>query len=98
IFGGAPVNMIIFAQAITIIAVPFIAIALLVVANDKKIMCDLKNTLFKNIIAIAGLIVLILLAINNINNIFIYNQLCGDDMQTIEELNEIMINPSSRFI
>ncbi|QKY70250.1 Nramp family divalent metal transporter [Lentibacillus sp. CBA3610] len=71
IFGGAPVNMIIFAQAITIIAVPFIAIALLVVANDKKIMGDLKNTLFKNIIAIAGLIVLILLAINNINNIFL---------------------------
>ncbi|WP_163969689.1 Nramp family divalent metal transporter [Oceanobacillus halotolerans] len=71
IFGGAPVNMIIFAQAITIIAVPFIAIALLVVANDEEIMGDLKNTLFKNILAISGLIVLILLAINNINNIFL---------------------------
>lgn len=71
IFGGAPVNLIIFAQAITIIAVPFIAIAMLVVANDKKIMGDLKNTVLKNIIAIIGLIVLILLALNNIKNIFL---------------------------
>lgn len=71
IFGGAPVNLIIFAQAVTIFIVPFIAIALLVVANDEKIMGNLKNTLFKNIVAIAGLIVLILLAFNNFKNIFL---------------------------
>ncbi|WP_174729224.1 Nramp family divalent metal transporter [Mesobacillus harenae] len=70
IFGSAPVNMIIFAQAITIVIVPFIAIALLVVANDEKIMGSLKNTLWKNIIGVTGLIVLILLAVNNIINIF----------------------------
>lgn len=71
IFGAAPINMIIFAQAITIVIVPFIAIALLVVANDEKIMGSLKNTLWKNIFGIAGLIVLILLAVNNIINIFL---------------------------
>lgn len=70
IFGGAPVNMIVFAQAITIVVVPFIAIALLVIANDKKIMGELKNTVTKNIIAIIGLVVLILLAFNNVKNIF----------------------------
>lgn len=70
IFGAAPINMIIFAQAITIVIVPFIAIALLVVANDEKIMGSLKNTLWKNIVGITGLIVLILLAVNNIINIF----------------------------
>ncbi|MEI3612375.1 Nramp family divalent metal transporter [Pseudogracilibacillus sp. SO30301A] len=70
IFGGAPVNMIVFAQAITIVVVPFIAIALLVVANDENIMGELKNTTTKNIIAIIGLIVLILLAFNNVKNIF----------------------------
>ena len=70
IFGGSPVNLIIFAQAITIVAVPVIAIALLAVANNQEIMGDLKNTLFKNIIALAGLIVLILLAFHNIRNIF----------------------------
>jgi manganese transport protein len=70
IFGSAPINMIIFAQAITIVVVPFIAIAILV-ANDEKIMGSLKNTLWKNIVGIAGLIVLILLAVNNIINIFL---------------------------
>jgi len=70
IFGGAPVNVIVFAQAITIVVVPFIAIALLVVANDKEIMGELKNTTTKNVIAIIGLIVLILLAFNNVKNIF----------------------------
>jgi manganese transport protein len=71
IFGSAPINMIIFAQAITIVIVPFIAIAILVVANDEKIMGSLKNTLWKNIVGITGLIVLILLAVNNIINIFL---------------------------
>ncbi len=70
IFGGAPVNMIVFAQAITIVVVPFIAIALIVVANDEKVMGNLKNTATKNIIAVIGLIVLIILAFNNIKNIF----------------------------
>ncbi len=71
IFGGSPINMIIFAQAVTIIVVPFIAIALLIVANDKNIMGDLKNTWFKNTLALIGLIVLILLAFNNVKNIFL---------------------------
>ncbi|MFP7442429.1 Nramp family divalent metal transporter [Bacillus infantis] len=70
IFGSAPVNMIIFAQAITIVIVPFIAIAILAVANDEKIMGSMKNTLWKNVLGIAGLAVLILLAINNIITIF----------------------------
>jgi len=70
IFGGAPVNMIVFAQAITIVVVPFIATALLIVANDEKIMGELKNTATKNAIAITGLVVLILLAFNNVKNIF----------------------------
>ncbi|GIN85138.1 manganese transporter [Heyndrickxia sporothermodurans] len=70
IFGGSPINLIIFAQAITIIIVPFIAIAILFVANDQSIMGKLKNTFWKNVIGIAGLIVLILLAINNVINIF----------------------------
>ncbi|WP_062107402.1 Nramp family divalent metal transporter [Bacillus niameyensis] len=70
VFGQAPVNLIIFAQAITIIVVPFIAICILVVANDAKIMGQLKNSLWKNIVGFLGLIVLIYLAINNVRNIF----------------------------
>jgi Mn2+/Fe2+ NRAMP family transporter len=70
IFGDAPVNLIIFAQAITIVIVPFIAIAILTMTNDKKLMGPLKNSLGHNILGFAGLIVLILLAINNVITLF----------------------------
>lgn len=70
VFGSAPLNLIVFAQAITIFVVPFIAIAILVVANDKNIMGELKNKILSNVLGIIGLIVLIYLAFNNIKNIF----------------------------
>ncbi|MCZ8531960.1 Nramp family divalent metal transporter [Psychrobacillus psychrodurans] len=70
VFGSAPLNLIVFAQAITIFVVPFIAIAILVIANDKNIMGELKNKLLSNVLGIIGLIVLIYLAFNNIKNIF----------------------------
>ncbi|MFC0522050.1 Nramp family divalent metal transporter [Pontibacillus salicampi] len=71
VFGSAPIELIIFAQAVTIVIVPFIAIALLQLANDEQLMGDLKNTPLKNGIAIVGIIILILLAINNVYSIFI---------------------------
>ncbi|WP_313893746.1 Nramp family divalent metal transporter [Psychrobacillus sp.] len=70
VFGSAPLNLIIFAQAVTIFVVPFIAIAILVVANDQKVMGELKNKLFSNIVGIIGLLVLIYLAFNNAKTIF----------------------------
>ena len=70
VFGSAPLNLIIFAQAVTIFVVPFIAIAILVVANDKKVMGELKNKWLSNILGIIGLLVLIYLAFNNLKNIF----------------------------
>lgn len=70
VFGSAPLNLIVFAQAITIFVVPFIATAILVIANDKNIMGELKNKLLSNVLGIIGLIVLIYLAFNNIKNIF----------------------------
>lgn len=70
LFGAVPLNMIIFAQAITVIIVPIIGVAMYRVANDSKVMGDLKNTWFKNIVAILGILVLIVLAVNNIRTIF----------------------------
>ena len=70
VFGSAPLNLIVFAQAVTIFVVPFIAIAILVVANDKSIMGELKNRLLSNVLGIIGLLVLLYLAFNNIKNIF----------------------------
>ncbi|MEO4055499.1 Nramp family divalent metal transporter [Solibacillus sp. CAU 1738] len=71
VFNGAPVNLIIFAQGVTIFVVPFIAIAILVIANRKDVMGNLKNGLISNIFGIAGLVVLIYLAFNNFKNIFL---------------------------
>ncbi|MBS4190184.1 Nramp family divalent metal transporter [Bacillus sp. FJAT-49705] len=71
IFGSAPVNLIVFAQAVTIFIVPFIAICILVVANDEKIMGSLKNKLTSNLFGILGLLVLLFLAFNNFKNIFL---------------------------
>ncbi|MFJ5768982.1 Nramp family divalent metal transporter [Psychrobacillus sp. NPDC093180] len=70
IFGSAPLNLIIFAQAVTILVVPFIAIAILVVANDESVMGELRNKWLSNILGVIGLLVLIYLAFNNIKNIF----------------------------
>lgn len=71
IFDGNPVNLITFAQGVTIFVVPFIAIAILVIANSKEIMGDLKNKLFSNVLGIIGLLLLIYLAFNNFKNIFL---------------------------
>ncbi|MEK4244482.1 Nramp family divalent metal transporter [Psychrobacillus sp. FSL K6-2684] len=70
VFGSAPLNLIVFAQAVTIFVVPFIAIAILVVANDKRVMGELKNKWLSNVLGIIGLLVLIYLAYNNVQNIF----------------------------
>ncbi|MDQ0338577.1 NRAMP (natural resistance-associated macrophage protein)-like metal ion transporter [Caldalkalibacillus uzonensis] len=69
-FQGLPIQLILFAQAITIVVVPLIGISLYVVANDKEIMGDLRNSTFKNVIGIIGLLVLLVLAGNTIKNLF----------------------------
>lgn len=71
IFNGAPVNLIIFAQGVTIFVVPFIAISILIIANSKEVMGDLKNGVTSNILGGIGLIVLVYLAYNNFVNIFL---------------------------
>lgn len=71
VFNGAPLNLIVFAQGVTIFVVPFIAIAILIVANSEKVMGDLKNSILSNVLGVAGLLVLIYLAYNNFVNIFL---------------------------
>lgn len=71
IFDGNPLNLITFAQGVTIFVVPFIAIAILFIANSKEIMGDMKNRIFSNALGIIGLLLLIYLAVNNFINIFL---------------------------
>lgn len=61
-FGGLPLELIVFAQAITVVIAPMIGIALLLIANDSKIMGPMKNNMAKNIAVVLGLLLLLFLA------------------------------------
>jgi manganese transport protein len=70
IFGKLPLELIVFAQSITIFIVPFIGIAMYAIANDTKIMGAHKNTGFIKVSGALGLALIIGLAIINIKDIF----------------------------
>lgn len=72
-YGRLPLDLIVFAQGITVTIAPIIAIALLLVANDQKIMGNFKNGRWQNIVCIFGLLLLIVLAINYMRLIFFVN-------------------------
>ena len=70
VFGTLPIELMIFAQSITIFIVPFIGVSLFLIANDEKIMGNLKNDRAAKISGALGLIVLAALAIKNIDTLF----------------------------
>lgn len=69
LFGRLPLELIIFAQGITIFAVPFIGLGLFLIANDKEIMGSLVNGWVSNGLGVLGLLVLLSLAISNAYNL-----------------------------
>lgn len=71
IFGKLPLELIIFAQSVTIFLVPFIGIAMYTIANDQLIMSKNANSLFVKIAGALGLLLLIALAIKNFFELFI---------------------------
>jgi Mn2+/Fe2+ NRAMP family transporter len=70
VFGKLPLELIVFAQSITIFIVPFIGIAMYAIANDTKIMGPLKNTGFMKVSGAIGLALIITLAIINVKDLF----------------------------
>ncbi len=70
-FKGNIIYALILAQASSILAVPLIAVGMLLILNNKKVMGKLKNKLFQNIIAVAGLIVICVMVF------FMYQKLIG---------------------
>ncbi|NHE59546.1 Nramp family divalent metal transporter [Cyclobacterium plantarum] len=71
IFGRLPLELIVFAQGITIFAVPFIGFGLFLIGNDANIMGELKNKKLSNILGVLGLLVLLTLAVSNGINLFL---------------------------
>ncbi|WP_411273022.1 Nramp family divalent metal transporter [Daejeonella sp.] len=69
-FGKLPLELIVFAQSVTIFLVPFIGLALYSVSNDEKIMGSYKNSPVVRITGALGLLILVLLAISNVNELF----------------------------
>ena len=60
-FDGLPLELIVFAQATTILIAPLIGIALLIIANDRRLMGPLKNNRITNLIGVLGLLLLVIL-------------------------------------
>ncbi|MDQ2656516.1 MAG: Nramp family divalent metal transporter [Bacteroidota bacterium] len=70
VFGNLPIQLMIFAQSITILVVPFIGIALYLLANDRAVMGDLRNSPSTRVVGALGLVILIGLAIRNVQTLF----------------------------
>lgn len=69
-FGKLPLQLIVFAQSITIFLVPFIGIAMYAISNDEKIMGKHKNSVSVKIIGFIGLLILMCLACINVKELF----------------------------
>lgn len=66
-----PLELIIFAQSITIFLVPFIGIAMYLLSNKRSLMGEYVNTPFIRYSGFAGILVLALLALNNFSELFL---------------------------
>lgn len=69
-FGKLPIELIVFAQSITILVVPFIGIAMYFIANDAKLMGEMKNKVSVKLFAGLGLLLIIVLAVGSVKDLF----------------------------
>jgi manganese transport protein len=70
IFGKLPLELIIFAQSVTIFLVPFIGVAMYAISNDAEIMGKYKNTKSTTVFGFIGLVILVFLAFSNVKELF----------------------------
>lgn len=70
-FGKLPLELIVFAQSVTIFIVPFIGIAMYLIANDEKIMGPAKNSALVKIAGAVGLLIVLFLAGLNFRDLFL---------------------------
>jgi Mn2+/Fe2+ NRAMP family transporter len=74
-FGKLPLELIVFAQSVTIFVVPFIGTAIYMVGNDKEIMGEKVNSPLVKVVAGLGLLIIFGLAIINSKELFFNNPL-----------------------
>ena len=63
LFTKSPVQLIIFAQALTVLVAPFLGYLLLTMSNNRNLMGDLKNTWWKNILGVVGFLAILSLLV-----------------------------------
>jgi manganese transport protein len=71
IFGKLPLQLIIFAQSITVLVVPFIGLAMYAIANDRNIMGIYKNNISTKIMGAVGLLLITGLALESLRALII---------------------------
>ena len=69
-FDKAPLELIVLAQSVTILVVPFIGIAMFIIANDRHIMGGYVNKPATKVAAGIGLLMLLALAVINVKELF----------------------------
>lgn len=57
--GSSPIQLIIVAQALTVIVAPVLGILLIVLANNRELMGTMRNKWWQNVLAIAGLVAIL---------------------------------------
>jgi len=57
--GGSPIQLIIVAQALTVIFAPVLGVLLMILANNRKLMGDMVNTWWQNVMGVLGLVAIL---------------------------------------
>ena len=71
LFRGNAIYALIMAQASSILAVPLIAMGLMLILNNKKVLGTYRNNVLQNLIALAGFVVVCVMVY------FMYQNLLG---------------------
>ena len=70
IFGNLPLQLIIFAQGITILIVPLIAVVLVIFSSTRFISSELRNSVYMKFMGILGILILSAMSIYSFNYLF----------------------------
>jgi len=61
--GTSPVQLIVIAQALTVLFAPILAALIIIMANSRRLMGDLRNKWWQNLLGIIGLVSVLALGV-----------------------------------
>lgn len=63
IFQASPVQLIVLAQALTVLVAPILALLIMLMANNKRLMGDMRNRWWQNVAGVVGLVSVVALSV-----------------------------------